>query len=948
MARFFDPTDRVTEMYLKMDPHQLDNSQLDYEADMRDISLYGPARRQANTLKRHLFNESAADGQAYEYLYHSPRTAEEDIKECQRMCRNLENESRSGRIDSLTLDRLWSRVVHVIARLNRIVTAEPQKIRDKFETLYWAESIRQRVEEQKDPFRDFIPCVQIDETYHHIPEFVSITNVNDVATNDAPPNEQQMNEIAQRFGNIPVISQLYGSTGSNTATTATTSTAAQSVLSSISTSTPIRTAMNVQPTEQRPVIATTRLNIPNDQPITTATSRTFVDAPTTASTASNAKHTGTIPKVPFSLNNVVITTTLGSSARFLSNPIYSTANIAPIASTREHPASGIVPPSQVNHQLALEWRQPPPTDTTANAIHSNNREYPNAILEAIRQRKTQKEKQRLAKNATNVRITRSESMSTWQNSVVPFTQRTLPSITPPTSAATIRAPTSTHHAQQNVPITDNHARRPWPVTIVHTAPPTNLRPNVFPFPSPYGYGPHTAFYQLPQPQTTQMQRPPSRIEIATQGQILPAPPAGHDIDRHTRNSVASRHSGRHNERRNHQDDGANNSHRRDTSHERSSASHRSQRSIGTRENRDDRSPERPVRRQRTPVPADSPPSSDGHDSDHHHRRDRRSRHNTPSVKPVPVNQWRISFSGDSNPTNKHDLKIHNFIEQVELFRRASSISEADLLLQVIHLLAGSARAWFQNKSRHIRSWRQFVQALRANFLPSDYNFDLITQANQRRQRKEETAAEYINAMELIFRAMSVPMAPELQLCLVRQNLRREYGTHVAAQGPRSITDVKRICKDIESAHAMQSRRDSDAPKTTTGREKKFYRSVQATERVSEPSSDNNSSSDSESERNVCAAARSNSDKKHSRNKADEAKSKSPKSQVEACYNCRSSGHNQYQCKLKWKKHCYNCGKPDYVTKDCPECNEEQQKPPKNAQVSQADMEPEDSQSDTAS
>lgn len=159
-----------------MDPHQLDESQLEYEGDLRDISLYGPSRRQADKLKRQLFSESAADAQLLAHLYRSPRTPEVDIRECQRMCRDLDNESRNGRIDSLTLDRLWSRTVHVIGRLDRIVTTDQQQRRSQYETLYWAETIRQRVEKQKDPFGDFDPCVQIEEIYQRIPDLASITN----------------------------------------------------------------------------------------------------------------------------------------------------------------------------------------------------------------------------------------------------------------------------------------------------------------------------------------------------------------------------------------------------------------------------------------------------------------------------------------------------------------------------------------------------------------------------------------------------------------------------------------------------------------------------------------------------------------------------------------------------------------------------------------------------
>lgn len=61
---------------------------------------------------------------------------------------------------------------------------------------------------------------------------------------------------------------------------------------------------------------------------------------------------------------------------------------------------------------------------------------------------------------------------------------------------------------------------------------------------------------------------------------------------------------------------------------------------------------------------------------------------------VPVNQWKISFSGEPNSANRNDLSIHDFIEQRNMFRIAEKIPENDLLSQEVHLLSEKARAWY--------------------------------------------------------------------------------------------------------------------------------------------------------------------------------------------------------------------------------------------------------------
>lgn len=58
-------------------------------------------------------------------------------------------------------------------------------------------------------------------------------------------------------------------------------------------------------------------------------------------------------------------------------------------------------------------------------------------------------------------------------------------------------------------------------------------------------------------------------------------------------------------------------------------------------------------------------------------------------------------------------------------------------------------------------------------------------------------------MRLIFSAMSTPLRAEHQLFLVRQNLRPSLLRIVASHSPRSIADVLRICKEIESAQNIE-------------------------------------------------------------------------------------------------------------------------------------------------
>lgn len=223
------------------------------------------------------------------------------------------------------------------------------------------------------------------------------------------------------------------------------------------------------------------------------------------------------------------------------------------------------------------------------------------------------------------------------------------------------------------------------------------------------------------------------------------------------------------------------------------------------------------------------------------------------VKTVPVNQWRISFSGDVSSLNKHDVNIYKFLEQVNLFRRASRITEEELLDQIIHLLAGNARDWYQTAYMRIRTWRQFADELRKKFLPADYNYDLVAQANRRKQGKTESVSAFINAMELIFHSMSEPMAENHRLYMVRSNLLPHFTDLVAATNPQTIAEVENVCKRLEGARRQQ-RANAQPPATSRPFRPRFGNVNAAAEIDEAPSGDEEAlESNSDDDENHCAA-----------------------------------------------------------------------------------------------
>lgn len=294
-------------------------------------------------------------------------------------------------------------------------------------------------------------------------------------------------------------------------------------------------------------------------------------------------------------------------------------------------------------------------------------------------------------------------------------------------------------------------------------------------------------------------------------------------------------------------------------------------------------------------------------------------------KSVPINSWRISFSGDSR-----GIHLHEFLVQLKMLQRSENVSDEEMLFSIVHLLTGRAKLWFASTHNRYATWEQFEQALKREFLPDNYDFVLLSEISSRTQKPDESGSEFITQMQATFSCISFPISEEYKLFMVKKNLTSKYAMAAATARVRNLDELCDVCREIDGI-SFKTRQslpfqsyhvfNNSARKFIPERELNELQQVPFVDSI--PSGElhfEGQYSENAMDNEVCAV------RTYDRRFRGSQQTNSPQNvssgNAMLCWNCRKNGHLWQRCSepRSNRKFCYTCGHLNVTVHSCPKCS----------------------------
>lgn len=222
------------------------------------------------------------------------------------------------------------------------------------------------------------------------------------------------------------------------------------------------------------------------------------------------------------------------------------------------------------------------------------------------------------------------------------------------------------------------------------------------------------------------------------------------------------------------------------------------------------------------------------------------------------------------------------------------MTQEALFTSAIDIFSDKALVWYRANRKNFTNWSELVQGLRDEFLPVDYDEQLMSEIKKRTQGQNESIGIYLSVMSNLFARFTTKISEVKQLRIIMRNILPFYQSQLGLVEITSIAQLLKLCRQLEASRVSV---ENFAP--PPGK----HRALEPDLAYAQISSDLTNLNLNATETTDVS---SNNDRSAQSN--------------QTCWNCSRLGHRSAQCRQPRTRHCYRCGKPNVTVASCPVCS----------------------------
>jgi hypothetical protein len=290
-----------------------------------------------------------------------------------------------------------------------------------------------------------------------------------------------------------------------------------------------------------------------------------------------------------------------------------------------------------------------------------------------------------------------------------------------------------------------------------------------------------------------------------------------------------------------------------------------------------------------------------------------------------MHKWKISFDG------KGDGEVIAFIKDVENMASSQGTTVEELRQGISTLLKDKAHDWYRVYGSQCGPWTDFVDRIKEEYLPADFDFQVHNEIRRTLQTEKETFQEFCVRIELVFMKLSYVIMESQKLDHIKHNMHRNYKSPEIAK-IRNINELRDACRYVDSFDErlktpevlVQPQRPANV------RQNQRVYEVETGVTVREESVEEEPPSSAESmcqqENNLQREIQELQAQSREFRRNLQSQERRPNMSERICYNCQQPGHFANNCTRPQQARvitCHGCGARGILRRNCRNCQQHQ-------------------------